>query len=66
MSQGSIWTATVTITVHDGAHVPVASAVVSGTLDEWRDRFMRDGMRAGDVPWPGWEYPGGLAACALR
>jgi PKD repeat protein len=34
MSNGPIWTATVTITVHDGAHVPVANAVVSGT---WND-----------------------------
>jgi PKD repeat protein len=30
-SQGSGWTATVTITVHAGNHAPVASAVVSGS-----------------------------------
>ena len=43
MSNGPIWTATVTITVHDGAHVPVANAVVSGTLERREYRFMRDG-----------------------
>jgi serine protease AprX len=30
-SQGSTWTATVTIAVHDGNHGPVANATVSGT-----------------------------------
>jgi PKD repeat protein len=34
MSQGPTWTATVTITVHDGAHVPVANAVVGS---KWND-----------------------------
>jgi hypothetical protein len=30
-NQGSTWTATATITMHDGNHSPVASATVSGS-----------------------------------